>query len=338
MAGEGEAVAEADVSGIVDDLGIEAPQQEEETEAEVTAEETEAPAAPVAEKPAHKLFVDDALFTDEALKSPEGIGKARDVLLAKQVQMNRGYGRLKTRETKVENRARMVDRREVAIVRLGDGLMSDINQLEAGDATAIINTLGKLCRRDGAAVYEMLTQNILANGKKAKPTAGEAALRAEIDQLKARDLQKEQQAEQQRVINAENTARQRLHGAASNAETYPTVARFIAQKPAEVVNTLVEMKIAHHAEHGTVLDDGEALRTLESQLARAIGQTGPAPDAGREPSRTKPANQAARLGKTVSPSRALTASSRRTVEEMSDEERMVELARDPGDLLAQLGL
>jgi hypothetical protein len=335
------AEAAPDLSGIVEDMGIvEEPQGEPETpeaETEETPAEPETPAA--AAKPAHKLVVDDALFTEEALGTPEGIGKARDVLLAAQVKMSRGYGRLKSREEKLATQAQHVDQRERTIIRLGEGLQSDLQQLENGDATAIINTLGKLCRRDGIAVYQMLTDNMVLNGKRAKPSKEAQELRSELQQLRDAMVGKERQEQSQQFQQQELQAKQRIYSGASNAAEYPALAHFATAKPNEVVETLVQMKIEHHRQHGTVLDDAEAFRTLNAQLSRyAPTETGDKPDAGREPSHSKPGTQAARLGKTVSPSRASTASSRRTIDEMSDDERMAELARDPRDLFEQLGL
>jgi hypothetical protein len=335
------AEAAPDLSGIVEDMGIvEEPQGELDAVAEPEAEETgETPAPPAAEKPAHKQFVDDALFTEEALRTPEGIGKARDVLLAAQVKMSRGYGRLKSREEKLATQAQHVDQRERTIIRLGEGLQSDLQQLENGDATAIINTLGKLCRRDGIAVYQMLTDNMVLNGKKPKPSKETQELRSELQQLRDALAGKERQEHEQLNQQREMQAKQRIFSGATNAAEYPALAHFATAKPNEVVETLVQMKIEHHKQHGTVLDDAEAFRTLNAQLSRyAPTETGAKPDAGREPSHSKPGTQAARLGKTVSPSRASTASSRRSIDEMSDEERMAELARDPRDIFDQLGL
>lgn len=82
------------------------------------------------------------------------------------------------------------------------------------------------------------------------------------------------------------------------------------------------------------LDHAVAIGNLETQLAPHLaGQTGVTPDAGRATSRNpKPVN-----GRTISPTRASAASVTRTVDDLSDEERLAAVARDT-DYLRRIGL
>jgi hypothetical protein len=282
-------------------------------------------------------------FAPEQLATPAGIEKARSVIAEERQKQFRKARELDGRDIRLKEKARKLDHRveetnrktaqERAFVQ---DVYNTVNLVRTGNASQRIEALGRLTGLPGQKAYEELSFGIIHDGKKQQPSPEVAALQGEIGELKTYIQQvllqqhsREQGAEKQRK---EQFIEEQLSGLieqAQSAETYPNLARFLGTgKEREVREYLREVKVEHHKQTGMVLDDGAALSRIESEIAHALGDRAAKPTSLGTP--PKPSgNQAQRPPghKVIPPS--LAARSGGAVRELTDDERLDELSRDP---------
>lgn len=312
----------------------EAPAEDEAGEGDEGAPEAEA--APAA---APEVAADP--FSEAALAAPGGIANAQKLLKQKQQDHDRAYLKLSNRErafkqTRDQHIAELNQTRAYV-----QAVQADVNLLANGDASQKLDALGRLTRRDGLKVWEELAIGA-AGGKKAPPAPEVVELREQLAQL-TRHLQaeREQQQEHATVQQLHQLKTQMLQGA-TNAEQYPALAHFASAKPAEVMEQLNEYIVEAHAS-GRPITWQQAYNRLNSELSEyyqpaasaAVAPTGAGGLATSVAQAAKPVQPTQRSpGRSLNPSLATRATS--SVREMTEAERIAELASDP-DFMASLG-
>lgn len=358
-AAEAGEVAEAEV----------APETAEETvaeaepEAEAAEKEPEPGPAPEA-KPAHpddpkgKAFLDDTLFTPEALATPEGIAKARAAVQAREAHTQRVYLQTYRRSQAAEQRESNAKAYEDRALLVHQNVHQNVQRLRSGDANQALEALGLIMGMDGVSAYEALSHTILSNGKQAKqdPTA---PLKTELQQIKERldaeARQRQQAADQEAILRTHST----WAVMAQDSTKFPALAHVIAKNSAvspeqgrATINEIVRQAAEEYENHYLVqkargvsrpqaLDWTELIGRLENSMRphveSELAQTG-SPDAGRATSgNPKPGTQARLPGKTVSPTRAAAAVTRKTRDQMTEAERFEDLLGDTDGLNQLLG-
>lgn len=327
-----------------EDLAEETPANEGEESAEPEAEPE--PAKPEPSKDAKGLaFFNKELFTDEALSTPEGIAKAAQAIKDRDRFTSTSYVKLKARDKKSRENSERAQRWEQGARLLHERQQGEVELMLNGDANQALEALGRLFRMPGIDAYERFTQTVLANGKK-RPTSETEAIKKELADLKNGLQTKEQREAEQRDLHAIAMAESRI-AVLAQTEQFPAVAFFAKQSREQLNETVRQVKqlcldhwndqVRQGVQRPQPLDHSAALGQLQHLLAPHVpagSQTGVSPDAGRAPSRNpKPGP----TGRTVSPARASTASSRRSLDDMTDEERRADLARDT-DALRRFGL
>jgi hypothetical protein len=318
---------------------------EEQAEAAQTAE-----AAPTDGKKTPPAAAEEDIFSDAALATPEGIGKARTRLQEDQQKHFRKARELDGRDIRLKNKEQKLahDKQEwvrnkgqdVAFIQ---DVRNTVNLIKTGTAAQRVEALGRLTGLPGQKAYEELSFGIIHDGKKQPLSPEMAAMQQQIEGLHGviEKLIAQQQGErtateqqQQRAFIAEQQTK--LITAGKDAAKYPNLAHFIGSgREREVSAYLTEMKIEHHEQTGTLLDDGEALGRIERELTQALGARAAKPTSSGPPS--KPGgHQAQRTPghKAIPPS--LAARSGGAVRELTHDERLDELSRD-SEFLALLG-
>jgi hypothetical protein len=286
-------------------------------------------------------FFNKDLFTDDALNTPEGIAKARQAIKDRDKFTGKAYVKLKARDRKSAETKAHVERLNANALMLHQRQQADVEVMRSGDANQRLDALGRLFHMPGIDAYELLSEGVLGVRKKGPKNETEAVKR-ELEELRNGLKQKEQREAEERANHQILLAESRI-ATLAQTDAFPSVAHFAKQSRGqlnEIVNQVKRACIDHwddQVRRGVQpipLDHSAALGQLEQLLKPHAAQTGVNPDAGREPSRNpKPVP----TGRTVSPARASPASSRRSLDDMSDEERRADLARDT-DALRRFGL
>jgi hypothetical protein len=311
-------------------LGLEPATETEEVTAE--AEATEAPA----EKPPAAPAKEDP-FSDAALATPEGIKKAREAVRELQKKHDKAYLRLSDREQRLKADVASFRSDKARVATLESNIRADLQALRRGDSNQALEALGRMMGKDALKAFEEIQLNIAKNGKRNEPSPEVLELREELRQLKE-GLHVGGQKKQ--VADAEAFIAQRkgeIITAASDAAAYPHLARFVPMKRQEIADHVVELITEAHGK-GQRLTDAEAIQQLETEL-RELSQarepepglaTGAAAKAGQKPAQPVRSTP----GRSLSPGLTTQVGS---VREISDEERVQELAKDT-DYLRSLGL
>ncbi len=289
---------------------------------------------------------DEALFTDKALATPQGMkaaaARVRELKseavasLAKvekhQRQVDRDFIVLKKRESKFakgkEEHLAWYSARQNEVRMLGGHLDVIATSTEP---RAVLDSLGFLMRKDGRDAYEMLVAGGAQLRKAPNPEIAElrAELRAEREERHRERAEAESQAERRRKYATIEQREAEILGAAKNGATYPTLARFVAERPREVLNEIVNMKRQHRQTYDATLTDAEAMLQLDQQLARLTGASGgagqPRPEQGHKPGgqsdQSNPAREPSRVAG-IPPSASTQVPAQR---EPTDDERRQEL-------------
>ncbi len=288
-------------------------------------------------------------FAAEQLATPDGITKARALIeseRSKQFRKARELDgrdiRLKDKEKKFNHRVETENQRMSQDRLFVQDVRNTVQLFRTGTARQRLEALGRLAGQPGTKAYEELSHGILSDGKPREVSPEVAELKGQLDQLVGIIRQQEQQRQQREAALEQHQQRafveqrkQELVTAASNAEVYPNLARHAQLKPAEVAAYAVTIKEQHLQQTGDALDDAETLGIIERELTQALGQRAAKPTSSGPPQ--KPGgNQALSLPghKAIPPS--LAARSGGAVRELTDDERLDELSRDP-EFLALLG-
>jgi hypothetical protein len=325
-----------------EDLAEEQPANEGEGEAEAEPEEQQPKEAEPSKDPKGLAFFNKDLFTDEALGTAEGIQKARLALQDRHRFTTQAYVKLKARDKKSRDLQANVQRIEKNSLMLHERQQAELELLTGGDANQRLDALGRLFRMPGIDAYELLSEGVLGIRKKGPKNETEAVKR-ELEELRNGLKQKEQREAEERAAHQILLAESRI-AVMAQSEQYPSVAFFSKQSREQLNETVKFVKkeciehwedqVRRGVQNPQPLDHSVALGQLEQLLKPHAAQTGVTPEAGRAPSRNpKPGP----TGRTISPTRASTASSRRSLDDMTDEERRADLARDT-DALRRFGL
>jgi hypothetical protein len=322
-----------------EDLQEEQPANEEGSEEQ--APEPEPEVKQETTDPKGLAFFNKELFTEEALATPEGIQKAAQALKDRDRFTSKAYVKLKARDKKSRATQESAQRWEANARTLHERQQADVELMTNGDQNQRLEALGRLFRMPGIDAYELLSEGVLGIRKKGPKNETEAVKR-ELEELRNGLKLKEQREAEARELHMVALAESRIAVLAQTDE-FPSVAHFAKQSRDqlnEIVRQVKQQCVDHWNEQvrqgvrPQPLDWQVALGQLELLLKPHAAQTGTNPDAGRAPSRNpKPGP----TGRTVSPARASTASSRRSLDDMTDEERRADLARDT-DALRRFGL
>lgn len=309
------------------------------------ADDAEAPEAEPAEEQDAEAIKP---LTDEELGDlPEPTRKAIAARLEQARDSKRthdkAYLKLKSRESKFNERVQGFNREKHATFALRDQLQASLNILRNGDGKAVLSAIQQLTGRDPHGIVEGINMSIV--GKK-RPDAETQELRQTVTELRQELQSMREEAkrarEQETHSRAEQEAIQRLVSSAKNASAYPRLAAYTADNLQEVQAALVNIKIQAYNSNGNIpISDHEACNHLESHLERLASYNSgqataapPNPEAGRAPS-ANPGKQPARR----SPAQSLTAAqlaSGHSQRVMSEREHYETLAEDP-DINRALG-
>jgi hypothetical protein len=329
----------------------------EEVASSPAASEHEASAEPAKSK-LEEVTTSEELFADEALATPEGAQRARDVLRAAKKELVHRQAKLDRYELRLEARAKKDagerDRSRAVVERaeaVGQAIEREIQiSLTAPSARARLAALGKIIGRDGMAYFEELSLGIAQDGPGPAPSRTEKQLLERIDQLEnglvARDGRAEAEAVAGRVRVLEAGVAQKMNEIAADCadeEAYPTLAGKIAEGAfdvSEAAEWVADQMKAHYTKTKKSLARAEAIRMLEARLVKALAGT---ERAGQSPERSSgtlptvpssPARRAGTRGITVTPTVA-DRSAGRGGRKLTEQERLDDAARDP-DLMGAL--
>ncbi|HEX6831517.1 MAG TPA: hypothetical protein VF090_08240, partial [Methyloceanibacter sp.] len=300
----------------------------------------------------------EKLFADEALSTPEGIKRARQILLAakeatelRQRKMDRSHVKIRRREQAIGEREQAAEAKSARadkFIQVGQQFMQGMEIIRGARTAApaeIMAMLDKLAggRGDseaGTRLAEEMLIAVHADGKAPPVSRTEKELRERVEALarqREADLaanQAEREAIEERGLKgsiAQGT--KALRSVALNAQAYPSIAAAVADPESDVdadgvVSYLTEMLESHFEENREPLDWNTAIGMLEAKLARFYGQR-PAQAANGSGQPQRPRTGAPRRGAptTVLPASADTSSGRGRP--LTHEERLDELARDP---------
>lgn len=376
-------VTEAPALGLVDLLeGIAAePEKTDEPEPEAKPEKvngkklgakkaeakpaTEEPPAEAKSDPENALELDEQIFSDEALATPEGVARAAEVAKAaadavkKRNRVLDHYDmRIKRKDAKSKaeiaaERAKLDGERQAweqgeraQLRAAANEVLPDLQILHPRSGASAIdrfNALGRLVKMDGRQFYEDVSLGIAADGKLPGPSRTEQALQAELAQIRAQLEQKLQgdtdaQARAQVSQLQQGIAGQleEIKTLATDADAFPAIAARVAdaddegETMAEVVEWVKTLMVKAHAA-GKPLDKATAIGRVEARLARLNGGTPrPAAEAAESGSSPKPGGPARGAGKgtTVLPTSA-DRSTGHVREPRTEAERDAENLRDP---------
>jgi hypothetical protein len=293
----------------------------------------DAPADPAAAPAPQAPGVAIDPLSAEALAAPGGIEKAQAFLREKQQAHDRAYLKLAKREHSLKN---SVERWKVELGQsrsFVQAVQADIGLLQNGTADQKLEALGRLSRKDGLKAWEEIAISAASGGR--KPVAPEVTeLRDEIRQLRAeREAERAQAHEQGQRQQLQQRKVQLVQGAVEG-NAYPALAAFAHQKPAEVAEYLTTLIVEAH-EAGRPITWQQAYQRVNQELAPYHQSAAPAAVAtpvagGSGPSGT---NQPKPVQPTLrSPGRSLNpglATAQGQVREMTEAERVAELASDP---------
>ncbi len=333
------APAESPIAEFSDGIGLDAAlaQHEPPSDEELTADDatTEEPAAAPAEAPTAPGKPLDP-FSAEALAAPGGIEKAQAALNDKRKEHDRLYLKLSSREKKLNHDAERFKSELGQSRAFVQSVQADVRMLSEGTAEQKLEALGRLTRKDPMAVWEEMAVTAASGGKKA-PSPETQELQRQIQELRAeREAERAQAIEHQQIQQLNQLRGQMLQGAQAATEQFPALAHFASVKPTEVVEYLNDMIVAAH-NGGQPMTWAQAYEQLNSELAPHHIPAAPAAQGLATlvaPAATKPVVPTQRSpGRSLNPS--LATRPQGSVREMTEAERLAELASDP-DFISSL--
>ena len=316
-----------------------------------------APEAPKEQPAKPDEVTAEALFADDALSTPEGVKRAREVIQtarthieAEVTKLDRAHASLRIREKKFGEREASVVQRETQANRyidMGKAFMADMATITGKRVAApaeIAMTLDRLAGgkgdpQAGAELAEAILVAFAADGKEAKPSRGEQALRSEMEAMRQRyerdRADARQQAEAAQLEGLKNGVAQleRAIGIAANTPAFPTIHDLVttgATSIDTVIKIVADSMEEHMEETGQPLDMKSAIGMLEerAKLLRGAQPAQAETGAGDLTAETKPRTPARQS--TVLPSDA--DRSLGTGRQESADQRRQRLARDPNYL------
>ncbi len=312
-------------------------------EAEASGQQAEEESGDTTPKNPEEAIRNDAIFSEQALSSKGGILHARQALLearkhqrAVADQHADTHRKLSSREGRLREDRQEYNRRLAAFEAVEKGRAADLELLFNGSGDEPLHALGRLARKSGSEAYEALTSAMLGQkktDKNAKPDPLLEELRNELKGLKE-GLQTKQTREQQQAQEAKrNQWLQDVNQvASSNLDKLPGIKHSIEafQNGPEILNWI-------HQEHLADVESGGEIRSISQLILDAEGELVKLVPPEKRQAAKKPGAAGRPFGAAPSATRAATNGQRKSVFEMSDEERLEALAGEDG-ILASLGL
>jgi len=248
-----------------------------------------------------------------------------------QIKSHRVHQKLERRAERAAQRELEAQQARDAHVALSRQVQADLQLARTGTADEVLAALSRLTGRSGADVYEELTNAVISNGKAPKPNPEISELRAQLERFQEAQVQAQQLARNEAIV------RQRTAEIQTKVSSAPSIAHFIAAGKLDVQSVtaqIVEDMRQHFARTGQRTTEERVIAQYEKELKDLVPAV-KLPEVPSAPKGTPPKAAPARLpGRGVSPGRANAASAAR---ELSDDERMAELAADPA-FMRSLGL
>lgn len=256
---------------------------------------TEPEAKPPGEaKPAADLGADEALFSDKALGTAQGVKAAAARVRELRATVQQGLQKVEKEQRKVDRDFLVLKKREKSFTQTkaehlewhagqrseARMLGGHVQALRTGTPGQVLESLGFLMGKDGRTAFEELVQGGAAMRKQANPEV--EAVRAELAEIRA-ERQRERDgarlaAERQHKVETVQRREGEVLALAKDAGTYPTLAQYVAERPNEVLDEVVALKDAHRRTYGVPLADADAILQLDQSLARLLGSRGGAGD------------------------------------------------------------
>ncbi|HKY41375.1 MAG TPA: hypothetical protein VJN18_35825 [Polyangiaceae bacterium] len=291
-------------------LPTDAPKPATETK-EATKDAKAAPAAanPADDDAADPL--DESLYTEEALSSPEKLKEARARLFKHLGKVNeltrkahRAHGAAETREKKLAKREETVTGREHRVELVERSQAKAIEDLTSGDTQRFLTGFAAMTKAgDPAGFWKEVSLSLLKGEPVPKKQQAQAAadpdLQRRVDQL---EQGFEVRREREETAEIERLKTQHYETAKSSGDKYPHVAAWAAANPQDAREGIAAVMLEECRRIGRPVDISTACGIIESALSsryelsqRADGQTngekgttGSGPDAGRETSKEPP--------------------------------------------------
>lgn len=307
----------------------------------------------LAKKATAELSSDD-IFKDEALATPEGIKRAREIALTAKTALEDRHRRLDSLDLRLKGEERQLktdraafDTERERMRAIGQSFMRDIATIRGQRTAAPVEIMATFDRmaggtgdaRAGIELLEAIQIAVGRDGKPAEKSRTELEWERKFQELAERDKQREERLrlalEERQASELEQTIEQeelRIGGLANNPANFPGIAGFIAEGGTDVagVGKWVADALEDARARGEVLDIAEVLSTLESKLAKFAGAQRPA-ESGRE---------AARASAGAKKSTVLSDDADRSTgrgRKLTHEERLDAIARDPAAMKSIFG-
>lgn len=269
-----------------------------------------------------------ALFSDEALASPEGVKAARDALRAREVKHSDNYQRTVKREQEAKSTVAQARQAAQNYTSLNGQLQSLLTTVREGTPEQALHAIGMLRGKAGIDAYEELTSTVIGLKKNPPPADSPKliALEAELRNMKQAQADHATQADNARW--AQGVAQQAAAMTAEGAPVNPGIAFMIKAGNTTlraIVDAVAEEKIAYHQRTGQVLPDANIIAQLEKIWRPLVPNAAP------------PATGVARLTGRMPGQGTTRTGSAPGSRELTEAERDAEIANDPG-FLRQLGL
>ncbi len=321
-----------DLIGIVEPAA-EAPADEQVTEPEKPAEPAAADAAPDP----------NALFTDAALATKEGITAARKHLRAEQTKWLDKHTENTRRGRKLSEQVATFKADKTTFGLAKQQFDADVGALMRGDGKTRLEALGRLTRQTPHAAYEDLSIAIMGIGKAPpKPDATTAALQKDIADLRAELAAEREQGKQQTQAQKQAEWIQAEVGKITTTLADPRfklTAAWFEDDPQAVRDRVFDRCVQIGRDTGKQPSYEEVIAQEEQKLLARYNRTQAAPGSAPqgEGTRALPTNQPAQAqrppGQTVTQAAA---TQQQTTRPETEAERLKRLAEAP-DLMQALG-
>ena len=293
--------------------------------AEPASEASEKPAADAVkpQDPAARRAAFEALFTEEALATPEGVKAAATALRERQVKHHDTYRRTVQRERSAKEATAQAKQAEATYTRFNGQLQGTLQLLQQGTPEQALHALGVLRGKAGIDAYEELTSTVIGIKKNPAP-ADSPKLQALENELRA--LKGGIESAQVKAENDQwrgQVAAAAAHVGAEGKPAYQGIAHFVKAGHvtlADVVRAVEEDFVQNGVAPQASIDKLNKIWMTHVPAETPAAKNGVAKLTGKLPGR------AARPAAAAAGSR-----------ELSEEERMAELAADPS-FLSSLGI
>lgn len=317
-----------------DDVGA----NENATEGQPEGETTEAPETEAEAKPAKRDAPDDVIFSEEQLRTPEGIKRARGRLQELQKKQHEAFLGLKGYEKRVVEKANKLKTKvgafrteKTAFEWERNTFRQNLQGLRAENPETILSALGSLTNMDGLKAYELLTSHIVNRGKAPLDPQVQAVLdehKREIEELRRGTAERQAAERVQQVQTQIRGHEQRIGEMIRSSTSTPHLTRIFNEDPARLTKHIVDAI----TEDNGATPAHQLFAEMERELQQHFGAAAPQGNGGG-PAPKQPVTAQRSPGQSVGP-RTAAASTPRVP---SEEESLRSIANDP-ELLSALGL